>query len=94
MEMREVTATVVYKGGTVYHLTVHCKADMVNLTMAHREYNSFQDMYQAVVDTLINNGFYAAHWVQFGFRWYNILFVNLDNPEKTGIYPIYREVTQ
>lgn len=92
MIMQEVTATVVYKGSTVYHLTVHCKADMIDLTMARSEYGCFQDMYQAVVDTLINNGFYAANWVKFGIRWYNILFVNLDNPEKIGIYPIYKEV--
>ena len=45
-------------------------------------------MYKSVLNILKNNNFYCAYYEQFGRRWYDIQFINLENPvniEKFGM---------
>ena len=92
--MRKVSATVIYKDNTIYNLTVNNKGDLIPLI----RYNegsakdtcykrTFPEMYKLVLTILKNNNFYCGYYEQFGRRWYDIQFINLDNPvniEKFG----------
>jgi len=45
-------------------------------------------MYKSVLNILKNNNFYCSYYEQFGRRWYDIQFTNLENPvniEKFGM---------
>lgn len=93
--MRKVSATVIYKDNTLYNLTVNHKGDLIPL-VAYDEISvkhpykkrTFQTMYKSVLNILKNNNFYCAYYEQFGRRWYDIQFINLESPvniEKFGM---------
>ena len=88
-------ATVIYKDNTIYNLTVNHKGVLITL-VAYDEINvkhpyekrTFQTMYKSVLNILKNNNFYCDYYEQLGLRWYDIQFINLDNPvniEKFGM---------
>lgn len=92
--MRKVSATVIYKNNTLYNLTVNCKGVLIPLVACDEtsvknlyEKSTFQTMYKSILNILKNNNFYCGYYEQFGRRWYDIQFINLDNPvniEKFG----------
>lgn len=78
--MRKVSATV------IYNLTVNHKGVLIPLVAYEKR--TFQTMYKSVLNILKNNNFYCGHYEQFGRRWYDIQFINLENPvniEKFGM---------
>ena len=93
--MRKVSATVIYKDNTLYNLTVNRKGVLIPLiaydetSVKHPyEKRTFQTMYKSVLNILKNNNFYCGYYEQFGRRWYDIQFINLENPvniEKFGM---------
>ena len=93
--MRKVSATVIYKDNTLYNLTVNHKGVLIPLvaydeiSVKHPyEKRTFQTMYKSVLNILKNNNFYCGYYEQFGRRWYDIQFINLENPvniEKFGM---------
>ena len=45
-------------------------------------------MYKSVLGIMKENNFYCGYYEQFGRRWYDIQFINLENPvniEKFGM---------
>lgn len=92
--MKKVTATVIYKDNMLYNLTVVRKNAIIPLVRYSLEkdakpykYTCFNDLYKSVLNILKNNNFYCGFYNQFGRRWYDIQFINLENPvviEKFG----------
>lgn len=92
--MKKVTATVIYKDNMLYNLTVVHKNAIIPLVRYSLEkdtkpykYTCFNDLYKSVLNILKNNNFYCGFYNQFGRRWYDIQFINLENPvviEKFG----------
>lgn len=92
--MKKVTATVIYKDNSLYNLTVIHKNAIIPLVRYSLEndtkpykYTCFNDLYKSVLNILKNNNFYCGFYNQFGRRWYDIQFINLENPvviEKFG----------
>ena len=93
--MKKASATVIYKDNMIYNLTVNHKNSIIPLVRYNLKdspkpykYTCFNDLYKAVLSILKNNGFYTGFYTQFGQRWYDIQFINLDNPveiEKFGV---------
>lgn len=84
--MRKVSATVIYKDNTLYNLTVNHKGVLIPLVAYEKR--TFQTMYESVLNILKNNNFYCGYYEQFRRRWYDIQFINLENPvniEKFGM---------
>lgn len=94
--MRKATAKVIYKDNMLYNLTVNHKSIItplvrydLNDSPKPYKYTCFNDLYKAVLNILKNNGFYTGFYTQFGRKWYDIQFINLNNPviiEKFGLY--------
>ena len=92
--MKKATATVIYKNNMIYNLTVNHKNAIIPLVRYDLndnpkpyKYACFNDLYKAVLNLLKNNGFYTGFYTQFGRQWYDIQFINLENPvviEKFG----------
>lgn len=92
--MKKAIATVIYKNNMIYNLTVNHKNAIIPLvrydfndSAKPYKYICFNDLYKSVLNILKNNNFYCGYYDQFGRRWYNILFINLENPnviEKFG----------
>lgn len=97
--MRKVTATAIYKENRLYNLSVLHGSNLIplvryELTGAQPfEYNNFQALYTAVLNLLKSNGFYVDSYKEFGRRWYNIQFLNLENPVKLEKHG-YKEVNE
>ena len=92
--MRKVTATVIYKNNQIYNLTVNycgvlvCLALHETVEKGSNEKRTFQSLYKTVLKILKNNNYYCNYQEEFGVRWYDIQFINLENPveiEKFGI---------
>lgn len=97
--MRKVTATAIYKGNKLYSLSVLCRNSLIPIVrydltgVQPCEYNNFQALYTAVLNLLKSNGFYVDSYKEFGCRWYNIQFLNLENPVKLEKHG-YKEVNK
>ena len=88
--MIKVSATVIYKDNWIYNLTVNHKGKLTAL-IAYDETDvnrNFQTMYKSVLNILKNNNFYCGYYEEFGKRWYDIQFINLDNPVEINKFGI------
>ena len=93
--MKKVTATVIYKDNCIYNLTVNNKGRLTTLIaydetdVKHPYANrTFQTMYKSVLNILKNNNFYCGYYEEFGKRWYDIQFINLENPVEVNKFGI------
>lgn len=84
--MKTASATCVYHGTTIYNLTVNHKGELITL-IRHKEsdssapdYNSFKDMYRAILNLLRVNNFRVKYIEAFNSRWYDIQFIDELNP--------------
>lgn len=84
--MKTVSATCVYHGTIIYNLTVNHKGELITL-IRHNEsdssatdYNSFKDMYRAILNLLRVNNFRVKYIEAFNSRWYDIQFIDALNP--------------
>ena len=93
--MIKVSVTVIYKDNWIYNLTVNHKGRLVTLiaydeTDVNHPYvnRNFQTMYKSVLNILKNNNFYCDYYEEFGKRWYDIQFINLENPVEVNKFGI------
>ena len=93
--MKKVTATVIYKDNCIYSLTVNYKGHLTKLTaydetdVKHPYTNrTFKTMYKSVLNILKNNNFYCGYYEEFNKRWYDIQFINLENPVEVNKFGI------
>lgn len=92
--MKKVTAICLHKGyqKIVNFTVVKSNGDLVPLVydntdnLAHK-YNHFLDMYRDLLTILKQNGFYVAHWKDFGTDFYSINFIDVNNPNMPKIFP-------
>jgi hypothetical protein len=80
--MKKVTATIIYRNNTIYNLTVNHRGVITPLVTSQNPVaaTSFADMYERALRTIKNNNFYCGYFEAFGGRWYDIQFINLDEP--------------
>lgn len=85
--MKKVSATVLYKDNIIYNMTVNHKGALIPLVrydetnIKHpREKRTFQEMYGSVLNILKNNGFYVGYFIAFNAKFYDIQFININNP--------------
>ena len=93
--MIKVSVTVIYKDNWIYNLTVNHKGKLITLVaydetdVKHPYANrTFQTMYKSVLNILKNNNFYCDYYEEFGKRWYDIQFINLENPVEINKFGI------
>ena len=103
--MRKVVGTVIYKSSTnqTYNITVNYKGQSItllqyNLTQKENpyRYNRFNDLYKSVLTIAKNNNFYFGTLDLFGEKengrtWYNIQWIDLDNPCYINRYSYLKE---
>ena len=82
LNMKKVSATVIYRDNIIYNLTVNHKGNLTQLVTndSANSNSSFQDMYKRVLKILKNNNLYCGYYDMFNRRWYDIQFINLDRP--------------
>lgn len=94
--MKKVKAICIYKDNKVYNLTALLKDTSVPLIIYDLEdtritpcpHDTFEDMYRDVLGVLKCNDMYCGHYTEFNRKWYDIVFINLDDPTKVNRYSI------
>lgn len=92
--MRKVKAICIYRDNKVYNLTALLKDTEVTLIHYDQEdeipyqYDTFRDLYMSVLGVLKGNNMYCGHYTEFNREWYDISFIDLDNPTEISKYSI------
>lgn len=93
--MKKVSVTCIYRDNTIYNLTVNHKGALIPL-IAYDEANvkhpyinrTFRAMYKSILGILKENNFYCGFYDDFGARWYDIQFIDLENPYEIHEYSL------
>lgn len=87
--MRKATAIVIYKGTTLYNLTIEHKGARITLLSCDNDlqreiytFSTFSQLYYKVLGLCKGNNFKIDSYLQFGKNWYDISFIDLDKPYK------------
>ena len=84
--MKKVKAICIYKDNKVYNFTALYKDAEIPLIryeltgVSPYEYNTFEDLYKDMLSVLKSNDMYCGYSVAFERKWYNISFIDLNNP--------------
>lgn len=85
--MKKCSATVIYKGNELYSVYVNRKGFITpllrydnNNTETIRKYENFQELYKSVILMLKANNLYCSYIDAFNAKWYDIQFINIENP--------------
>jgi hypothetical protein len=89
--MKKVTAICIYRDNKIYNLTAchngnHIVLVDYKLFDKYQPYKhiDFNFLYADVLTILKTNGFYCGKVHDFGVDWYDIVFINLDEPTTTN----------
>lgn len=92
--MKTVSAICVYHGTTIYNLTVNYKGELTQLKLNGlwdsnvKEYDSFRELYKAILTVLKANGFRVRYMPAFNSNWYDIQFIDAMNPTHIETLPL------
>ena len=94
--MRKVKAICVYKDNKIYNLTALGKHYFVTLVRYDLDdtketpcsHESFEEMYLDVLRVLKANNLTLDHYTEFEREWYDISFINLDDPTKVSRFSV------
>lgn len=85
--MKTVSATCIIKENRIYNLTVNDKGRYTTLVRYDFDDKEKPYLHQNIKGTILDilsilksNGFRVRHVDDFGARWYDIQFIDLDNP--------------
>ena len=85
--MKKVKGICIYKDNMIYNFTVLTKENNIPLIRYNftdkikpYKYNSFNDVYKSLLNILKANNFYCGYYKEFNKTWYDISFIDLDNP--------------
>lgn len=84
--MKTVSTICVYHGTQIYNLTVNYKGELTQLKWNGlgdsnvKEYDSFRELYKAILTALKANGFKVRYINAFNTNWYDIQFIDAMNP--------------
>ena len=85
--MKKVTAIVVYDNKDGYkciNLSVHGNSfGLVQLLTMMEKCNNLRELYDAVLYTIKINGFYVKSTKMFDKTWYDIVWININDPQFT-----------
>lgn len=93
--MRKASAIVLYNAQTkqVYNLTIKHKGDLIPMVIDGTKdrtqpycYESFTELYQAILNVAKHNGFYYDSYSAFGANWYDISWIDINNPVTIAKY--------
>lgn len=92
--MKKASATVIYNGKSnqLYNLTINHAGNMITLVTYENEkakpyvYSSFQDLYKSVLQIAKNNGFYFGKYNQFNADFYDVAWIDCNNPYAVNKY--------
>ena len=83
--MKKCTCTVIYryvkKHYEISNITIKHKNENIPLYTTSGQYRFFDEMYSAVLEILKANNFYVHTWEMFESTWYDVDFIDIDNPE-------------
>lgn len=87
--MQKANAIVIYDGKTnqLYNLTVNHKGNNITLVSYENEktvkpykYENFQLLYKSILQIAKNNNFYFSKYNQFGAVFYDVSWIDINNP--------------
>lgn len=82
--MKRVSAICVYRGHTIYNLTFIHKGNLIPFLWDGdtRTFETFWRLHEYILNVAKANGFSIVHYTDFGTHFYDIQFLDLDNPTK------------
>ena len=96
--MIKVNAICIYKDNMIYNLTVQHKHSNITLIRYDVQediiypqpykHKTFNDMYETILSILKVNNMCCGFIEQFGKKWYDIAFINIDIPYMVDRYGI------
>ena len=97
--MYKASAIVLYNAKTnqIHNLTINHKGTYITMIDYSKEkvqpycYKSFMGLYQTILNFAKNNGFYYGKYNQFDSTWYDIAFIDINNPYKVEKYGFRKE---
>ena len=94
--MKTVKAICIYKDNRVYNFTAQLKDS--NVTLIHYDledtkitpcyHDTFEDLYKDLLGVLKSNDMRCNYYEEFNKKWYDISFINLDNPTEVSRHGI------
>lgn len=94
--MKRVKAICVYKDNKVYNFTALSKD--TNITLIHYDlentkitpchHDTFEDLYKDLLGVLKSNDMRCGYYEEFNKKWYDISFIDLNNPTVISKYSI------
>lgn len=80
--MKKCKVICIYHDNTIDNLSIQTKNSIINLTpaIAARKFDTFTRLYQCILKTLKANEYYCDVYEQFNQKWYDIAFINYNNP--------------
>ena len=87
--MKKASATVIYDSvsNQIYNLTINHNGEYINLihydlnkSPQPYKYETFQGLYETILNFARNNGYYYGRYQAFGSTWYDIQWIDLNNP--------------
>jgi len=93
--MKKASATVIFDSKTnqIYNLTIKHKLAYINFIHYDMQaqpkpykYPSFHELYQTVLNQAKVNGFYYDSYTAFNAIWYDIAWIDINNPTLINKY--------
>lgn len=93
--MKKASAICIYDPGTnqIYNLTINHNMNCIPLIQYKAsekinpyKYNNFNEVYETVLTIARNNGYYYSNYNEFGLTWYDIQWIDINNPTSINKY--------
>ena len=88
--MKKCTAVVTYDSATNHIINIgltDTKGLLINLNLSNSKRKCFQDLYASVLKILKNNNYYVEKQTSFDATWYNIVWLDMNDPGRLKRYP-------
>ena len=98
--MRMVTAIALYKKSTkqLFNLSVVTTNGITSLIRYNPnepiepyKYNDLNDMYRDILSIIKQNNYYVRQFKDFRANWFNIQWIDIENPIEVKIYPYFKK---
>lgn len=97
--MKKASAIVLYNAQTrqIFNLTINHNGSLIPLIDYSKEkvqpycYKSFMAMYETILNFARNNGFYYGKYNEFGAIWYDVSWIDINNPVKIEKFGFRKE---
>ncbi len=88
--MKKASAIVLYdaKSNQIYNLTINHNGNIIPLInyseskVTPYKYKTFNEMYKCVLNFAKNNNFYYGRYKEFGSIWFDVSWIDINNPTK------------